>query len=86
MERRFFVMFRNRSGCLGDGRSFRDFKREDLLAATLTLGTQIETKTSPRCDDKREKGNGKLKRQLFHDLTPLKSVVRTGRAIKTRTP
>jgi hypothetical protein len=54
---------------VGD-RRFGDFDGENLVAAALTLGTQIETKAGPGRDDKREKGNGKLKRQLFHVLFP----------------
>lgn len=65
------------SGRLSD-RSFSDFDSENFIAAALTLGTQIKTKTGPGRDDKREKGNGELKRQLFHVLFPL-SVVRTAR-------
>jgi hypothetical protein len=62
-----------RSGGLGD-RCFGDFDGDGFFAVALTCGAQIDTKTRPGRDLKREKRNGELKRQLFHVLFPYPAI------------
>jgi hypothetical protein len=69
-----------KSGGLSDRNVGDDFEHRHFVEAALTRGAQIEADTGPSRDLKRKKGNGELKRQLFHGVFPSTAV--SGRRIK----